>query len=87
MHAMFAKKPGIAVLVSRKPGFCVPVLIFVAALQSAPGRAAEDEPAAAEVLSQQRLRIVFDEPCFGVAPGQAVVCYQGDRVLGGGWIE
>ncbi|HEY6564981.1 MAG TPA: aminomethyltransferase beta-barrel domain-containing protein [Pirellulaceae bacterium] len=29
----------------------------------------------------------FHEPCFGVAPGQAVVCFGGDRVLGGGWIE
>jgi tRNA-specific 2-thiouridylase len=27
------------------------------------------------------------EPAFGVAPGQAGVIYQGDRVLGGGWIE
>ena len=26
------------------------------------------------------------EPAFGVAPGQAGVLYQGDRVLGGGWI-
>ena len=23
----------------------------------------------------------------GVAPGQAVVIYEGDRVLGGGWID
>ncbi len=29
----------------------------------------------------------FDAPEFGVAPGQAAVLYQGDRVLGGGWIE
>ena len=29
----------------------------------------------------------FDEPCHGIAPGQAAVCYDGDRVLGGGWIE
>ncbi|MHB9068346.1 MAG: aminomethyltransferase beta-barrel domain-containing protein, partial [Pirellulaceae bacterium] len=29
----------------------------------------------------------FDECCYGIAPGQAVVCYDGDRVLGGGWIE
>jgi tRNA-specific 2-thiouridylase len=34
-----------------------------------------------------RLRIHFDQPQFGVAPGQAVVCYDGDRVLGGGWID
>jgi tRNA-specific 2-thiouridylase len=29
----------------------------------------------------------FDTPEFGVAPGQAAVIYDGDRVLGGGWIE
>ncbi len=30
--------------------------------------------------------VTFVEPCEGVAPGQGVVCYDGDRVLGGGWI-
>jgi len=45
------------------------------------------EPATAEPLSDGRLRIEFDQPCHGVAPGQAVVCYDDDRVLGGGWIE
>lgn len=44
-------------------------------------------PATASVLAEDRLRVVFDQPRFGVAPGQAVVCYDGDRVLGGGWIE
>jgi tRNA-specific 2-thiouridylase len=29
----------------------------------------------------------FERPEFGVAPGQAAVLYDGDRVLGGGWIE
>jgi tRNA-specific 2-thiouridylase len=29
----------------------------------------------------------FDAPEYGVAPGQAAVLYQGDRLLGGGWIE
>jgi tRNA-uridine 2-sulfurtransferase len=29
---------------------------------------------------------VLDTPALGVAPGQACVCYDGDRVLGGGWI-
>lgn len=43
--------------------------------------------ATAEPLSEGRLRVTFDEPRHGVAPGQAVVCYDGDRVLGGGWIE
>lgn len=31
--------------------------------------------------------IRFDNPEFGVAPGQAAVIYFGDRVVGGGWIE
>ena len=43
--------------------------------------------ATAEVLAGERLRVVLDAPCFGVAPGQAVVCYDGPQVLGGGWIE
>jgi tRNA-specific 2-thiouridylase len=29
----------------------------------------------------------FEAPEYGVAPGQAAVLYEGDRVLGGGWIE
>ena len=29
----------------------------------------------------------FESPEYGVAPGQAAVIYQGDRMLGGGWIE
>ena len=31
--------------------------------------------------------IRFDEPEFGVAPGQAAVIYAGERVIGGGWID
>jgi len=33
------------------------------------------------------LKVLFDEPQDGVAPGQAVVCYDDNRVLGGGWID
>ena len=48
----------------------------------------QHEAAAAEVqvLDENRVRVNFEEPQFGVAPGQAVVFYDGDRVLGGGWI-
>lgn len=31
-------------------------------------------------------RVVFQTPEYGVAPGQAAVIYDGERVLGGGWI-
>jgi tRNA-specific 2-thiouridylase len=30
--------------------------------------------------------IRFDQPEYGVAPGQAAVVYDGTRMLGGGWI-
>ncbi len=44
-------------------------------------------PAVVTPLEQGRFQVTFDRPCHGVAPGQAVVCYDEDRVLGGGWIE
>jgi tRNA-uridine 2-sulfurtransferase len=43
--------------------------------------------ATVEVLPGGRFRVQFDEACHAVAPGQAAVCYDGERVLGGGWIE
>ncbi len=43
--------------------------------------------ATAEVLPQGKLKVKFHQPRNGVAPGQAVVVYDGDRVLGGGWID
>lgn len=44
-------------------------------------------PATATVLPDNRLAIRFDQSQNGVAPGQAVVVYDGDQVLGGGWID
>lgn len=43
--------------------------------------------AEAEIVDGDRLRVTFVEPQYGVTPGQAVVLYDGDRVLGGGWIR
>ena len=34
-----------------------------------------------------RIQVEFVEPQYGVTPGQAVVLYDADRVLGGGWIR
>ncbi len=44
-------------------------------------------PATVGPMAGRRFRVQFDEPCHGVAPGQAAVCYDGPQVLGGGWIE
>lgn len=38
-------------------------------------------------LDGDRLRLHFDAPQTAIAPGQAVVLYDGDVVLGGGWID
>jgi tRNA-specific 2-thiouridylase len=44
-------------------------------------------PAEVELTADDRFKVTFDEPQFAAAPGQAVVLYDGDRVLGGGWIR
>ncbi|MFQ5591828.1 MAG: tRNA 2-thiouridine(34) synthase MnmA, partial [Phycisphaerae bacterium] len=32
-------------------------------------------------------RVIFDQAQRAITPGQAVVCYDGDVVIGGGWID
>jgi tRNA-specific 2-thiouridylase len=44
-------------------------------------------PATVTALPEGGARVVFAEPQSAVTPGQAVVFYDGPRVLGGGWIE
>lgn len=46
-----------------------------------------EAPASVEPLPGHRARVTFDQPQSAVAPGQAVVMYDGDRVVGGGWID
>jgi tRNA-uridine 2-sulfurtransferase len=43
--------------------------------------------AAVRSLGDRRAEVVFDTPQVAIAPGQAVVFYDGDAVVGGGWID
>ncbi len=44
-------------------------------------------PATVEFVEPDRVRVMFDQPQRAITPGQAVVFYDGDAVLGGGWID
>lgn len=44
-------------------------------------------PSLLTVRENGAIEVVFETPQHGVAPGQAVVIYDDDVVLGGGWIE
>ncbi len=44
-------------------------------------------PGLLRVEEQNKVRFIFDEPQWAVTPGQALVCYDGDTVVGGGWIS
>ena len=44
-------------------------------------------PARVRITGDDTLEVAFDEPLEAVTPGQAVVCYDGDTVMGGGWIR
>ncbi len=46
----------------------------------------EPAPATIHALPDNRARIVFDEPQRAITPGQATIFYNGDEVVGGGWI-
>jgi tRNA-specific 2-thiouridylase len=45
------------------------------------------QPAHVTITGEDELTVSFDEPQSAITPGQAVVLYDGDVVLGGGWIE
>jgi tRNA-specific 2-thiouridylase len=47
----------------------------------------QPQPATAIVTGKDELTVRFDEPQPAITPGQAVVLYDGDVLLGGGWIE
>jgi tRNA-specific 2-thiouridylase len=49
-------------------------------------RAAE-APATITPIETNQVRVEFDEPQTAITPGQAAVFYDGDMVIGGGWIK
>jgi tRNA-specific 2-thiouridylase len=44
-------------------------------------------PAKVRRTDEGRVELEFDTPQSAITPGQAVVFYEGDEVLGGGWID
>ncbi|MBZ5507778.1 MAG: tRNA 2-thiouridine(34) synthase MnmA [Acidobacteriia bacterium] len=46
----------------------------------------EPAPAVLEPAPNGEVRVTFDQPQRAITPGQAVVFYDGDVVVGGGWI-
>lgn len=47
----------------------------------------KEAPGTIEPLDNDRVAVAFDEPQVAIAPGQALVMYSGDEVVGGGWID
>jgi tRNA-specific 2-thiouridylase len=44
-------------------------------------------PGSLEVLSSDEVRFTFDTPQWAVTPGQALALYDGEGLIGGGWIR
>jgi tRNA-specific 2-thiouridylase len=47
----------------------------------------DPQPASVMATGDDEITVRFDDPQSAITPGQAVVMYAGDRVLGGGWID
>ncbi|MBQ7605383.1 MAG: tRNA 2-thiouridine(34) synthase MnmA, partial [Firmicutes bacterium] len=47
----------------------------------------KEQPAGIKVTGEKTIMGIFDEPQRAITPGQSVVFYDGDNVLGGGIID
>ena len=48
-----------------------------------------DKTGTPAIMAQEngRMKVLFHQPVFAIAPGQAAVFYESDDVIGGGWIQ
>ena len=65
----------------------VPELKGPVRVTAKPRYRAKDVPAVIEPLDDGNIKVTFDEPQRALTPGQAVVFYQDDVVVGGGTIR
>lgn len=64
----------------------VDIVIMNRALIAMSGGVDSSQPATVTVMDDGRLTLEFDEPQRAITPGQAVVLYEDNTVLGGGTI-
>ena len=46
-----------------------------------------EQEAKLKIISENKISVVFDKPVRAITPGQPVVLYKNDKVLGGGIIK
>jgi len=71
----------------REWGPCTAMCRYNSRPVPAMARVLEDGPDTTPSGRAGRFEVRFDEPQRAIAPGQAVVLYEGDAVIGGGWIR
>ena len=71
----------------RNTGEACPTIAETGMLTVQPRYGHRGAEAALEKISDTEFKVRFTEPQFALTPGQAAVVYDGDELLGGGWIK